>query len=236
MDGWTDDELAAAVDAYKQMMRNHNAGDAYNKREVYRILAARFHRTDKAFEYRMQNISAVLAEMGEAWLPGLKPAGNVGKHVGGRIRDMLSRPDFPDALPFPTPATETLPSIRKSTLTTVFARDPEVVREVKRRAADGQCECCGELGFETDSGYYLEAHHVIPLNCDGPDVVWNVVAICSNDHKRAHFAKDRTAVRDGLIDVLGRLYPDRHCELQALARNMDALPNVADQLEADSIT
>ncbi|MCY1248131.1 hypothetical protein D9M72_615270 [compost metagenome] len=113
------------------MMRSHAAGEAYNKREVYRALAAKFRRTDKAFEYRMQNISAVLDEMGEKWLPGLKPAGNVGTNVGERIRDILRCTEFSDMSPAHARTVDVLPSVRKSTLTTVFTRDLEVVREGK---------------------------------------------------------------------------------------------------------
>jgi len=92
MDDWTEDELAGAVDAYREMQRLEAARRPYNKREVYRELALRFGRTEKAFEYRMQNISAVLQESGQSWLPGLKPAANVGTNVRPRIAALLARP------------------------------------------------------------------------------------------------------------------------------------------------
>ena len=77
-ENWSDDELAAAVEAYKEMYGLETAGKPYSKLDFYRALAKRFGRTEKAFEYRMQNISAVLRELGRSWIPGLKPAGNVG--------------------------------------------------------------------------------------------------------------------------------------------------------------
>jgi len=94
--------------------------------------------------------------------------------------------------------------------TTIFERDSEVVKAVKRRAVGGCCELCGKEGFRTASGgFYLEAHHVIPLNCGGLDDVRNVVAICADDHRRAHFGEDRHAVRDRMIwDVLAAHYPN----------------------------
>lgn len=92
MDDWTEDELAGAVDAYREMQRLEGARRPYNKREAYRELALRFGRTEKAFEYRMQNISAVLEEAGQPWLPGLKPAANVGTNVRPRIAALLARP------------------------------------------------------------------------------------------------------------------------------------------------
>lgn len=92
MDDWTEEELASAVDAYRELQRLEAARRPYNKREVYRELALRYGRTDKAFEYRMQNISAVLEESGQSWLPGLKPAANVGMNVKPRIAALLARP------------------------------------------------------------------------------------------------------------------------------------------------
>ncbi|WP_186223662.1 HNH endonuclease signature motif containing protein [Burkholderia gladioli] len=90
-ENWGDDELAAAVNAYANMVQLEAEQRTYSKRQVYRDLAAKFGRTEKAFEYRMQNISAVLQEMGEPWLPGLKPAGNVGANVKPRIMSLLDQ-------------------------------------------------------------------------------------------------------------------------------------------------
>ena len=89
---WSDDELAGAVDAYQQMAQLELAHKPYNKREIYRALSARFDRTPGAFDYRMQNISAVLDELGEYWIPGLKPAGNVGANVKPRLIALIQRP------------------------------------------------------------------------------------------------------------------------------------------------
>jgi hypothetical protein len=88
-DNWSDEELAAAVSAYKEMASLEAAHKPYSKRDYYRKLAARFGRTDKSFEYRMQNISAVLDELGRNWIPGLKPAANVGANVKSRIVALL---------------------------------------------------------------------------------------------------------------------------------------------------
>lgn len=98
----------------------------------------------------------------------------------------------------------------KGSGTAIFERDSEVVRTVKLRAVNGCCELCSKQGFQTASGgFYLEAHHVIPLNCGGPDDVRNVVALCADDHRKAHFGEDRHAVRDRMIwDVLAVHYPN----------------------------
>lgn len=90
-ENWSDDELAAAVEAYGEMAGLEAARKPYSKRNIYRNLAKRFGRTEKAFEYRMQNISAVLNELGRSWIPGLKPAGNVGANVRSRIEALVER-------------------------------------------------------------------------------------------------------------------------------------------------
>jgi len=97
---------------------------------------------------------------------------------------------------------------RKGTAT--FERDSEVIKLAKLRAADGCCELCGQEGFRTaNGGYYLEGHHVIPLNCGGIDDVRNVVAICADDHRRAHYGDDRHAIRERMIwEILDKKYPE----------------------------
>jgi hypothetical protein len=89
---WSDQELVASVEAYKGMLQLEEDAKAYSKRQVYRDLAERFGRSEKAYEYRMQNISAVLAEMERRWIPGLKPAVNVGENVKRKLIEMLNQP------------------------------------------------------------------------------------------------------------------------------------------------
>ena len=55
----------------------------------------------------------------------------------------------------------------------------------------GLCEGCGsEAPFQTKKGPFLECHHVHRLADGGPDHPINVVALCPNCHRRAHYAKD----------------------------------------------
>lgn len=89
MSRWTDDELAAAVEAYRQMEARLANGSGLEKARVYRELADRHGRTAKAWEYRMQNISHVLDQAGMPWLPGLLPASNVGARVEPKLAKLL---------------------------------------------------------------------------------------------------------------------------------------------------
>lgn len=84
------------------------------------------------------------------------------------------------------------------TSTTFIVRDPEVRRRVLNRAA-GRCEFCGALGFERDDGTnFVEAHHIIHLSKQGPDTLDNVIGLCPNHHREAHFGKDRESFEDKL--------------------------------------
>lgn len=97
--------------------------------------------------------------------------------------------------------------LKREVTSSTYVRSEEVRNSVLQRAS-GVCECCGNRGFVTGAGeIFLETHHVIPLSEDGPDAVWNVVALCPNDHRRAHHAEDRDAVKGQLLELLNSHYP-----------------------------
>ena len=88
---------------------------------------------------------------------------------------------------------------KKETCGQVFVRS-EVVRRLVRLRAKGQCEWCGQPGFQTSDGsFYIETHHIVPLSEGGPDSVSNVVAICPNHHREAHHGKTKDKMRLSLI-------------------------------------
>jgi len=68
-----------------------------------------------------------------------------------------------------------------------FRRDP-AVRDHVLRLANGKCEYCGKDGFLTPDGRrYLEVHHIIALADLGKDMIDNVIALCAEHHREAHF-------------------------------------------------
>jgi 5-methylcytosine-specific restriction enzyme A len=83
-----------------------------------------------------------------------------------------------------------------------YERNPEIRNAVLRRAA-GCCEYCGANGFEAVGGsIYLETHHVVPLSEKGSDSTGNVVALCPEHHRQAHYGKDRELIQQVLLDRL----------------------------------
>jgi len=102
---------------------------------------------------------------------------------------------------------------RAEVTTTPFIRDPAVRHRVKQRAK-GRCELCGNPGFKMVSGaVYLETHHVVPLSVGGPDTDTNVVALCADDHRKAHYAIDRDAIATRLKHVASgaKMKPPNPC-------------------------
>jgi 5-methylcytosine-specific restriction protein A len=100
-------------------------------------------------------------------------------------------------------AEEAQPAATRSVHGEVPVRSADVRHRVLLRAA-GNCEFCNQPGFRTRAGQiYLETHHIVPLGEGGPDVATNVVALCPNDHRRAHFALDREDIRCRLMHIAG---------------------------------
>ncbi len=65
-----------------------------------------------------------------------------------------------------------------------MVRDHVVLR------SKGRCEYCGEEGFLMANGNrYIEAHHIIGLGNNGPDMVTNVIGLCPRHHREAHFGE-----------------------------------------------
>ncbi|HEA50775.1 hypothetical protein LCGC14_0601300 [marine sediment metagenome] len=68
--------------------------------------------------------------------------------------------------------------------------------------AKGVCEGCKEPApFQSKMGPYLECHHLYRVADGGPDHPENVVAICPNCHRRAHYAQDAISFNKELMNI-----------------------------------
>lgn len=66
--------------------------------------------------------------------------------------------------------------------------------------AKGKCEWCGVAGFlMSNRNIYLETHHVKPLGDGGLDNESNVVALCPNHHREAHYGANRDTMKTKLL-------------------------------------
>lgn len=89
-DDWTDDEAWVAVNGYFDMLGRRLRGEHCVKARFMRDLAHRTHgRSVKSVEFKLQNISAVLLEMGLTRLDGFAPAANYQTRLGEIVEDYL---------------------------------------------------------------------------------------------------------------------------------------------------
>ncbi|MFJ2483410.1 HNH endonuclease [Pseudomonas sp. NPDC087598] len=225
---WSDVEIQAAVDAYLRMWSCEQKEQAYNKAHENRVLreGVLADRTKSSIEFRMQNISSVMVELGREPIKGYKPAKNVGANVARSIRTALDASGVVTPEDFDPTADEEkleqravkferqpflyIPKGIKNPVWTestrrVYFRDPEL-RGWVRQQANGKCEGCGKAApFKKDGEPFLEVHHVKHMSQEGSDQPSNVVALCPNCHQRCHHSDDREDFTTWLYDNVGRL-------------------------------
>ena len=93
---WSDDELDAIVADYFVMLEAELAGQHYVKSRHSAALMAQIGRTHRSVEFKHQNISAVLDELGMPWISGYIPKRNYQNAIFGAIDRYLS--EHPAAL------------------------------------------------------------------------------------------------------------------------------------------
>lgn len=84
---WRDEELDAIVADYFSMLNAELSRRPYVKAKHSAALMERIGRTHRSVEFKHQNISAVLEELGLPWIPGYKPKRN----YQGAIIDAVDR-------------------------------------------------------------------------------------------------------------------------------------------------
>ncbi|MFT8309366.1 HNH endonuclease signature motif containing protein [Acetobacter malorum] len=187
-------------------------------------------RSAGSYEFRMANISTVLASLDMPTLPGYVPRGNVGRKIVQRLTAIINEvwadvnyhlpPDDPVTVsnrvararrePIAMPPRRPDAPVAAPVMVYRFVRNPYVVAWVLQQS-DGNCEACGATApFLAEDGLpFLEVHHVRPLSEGGPDNVDNAAALCPNCHRRLHHSVDRNDYRQHLLQRVNRLvdYP-----------------------------
>lgn len=80
---WTTQEIRPLLRAYFEMLTKERAGIPYHKADYIRKVSSeiRGRRTKGAIEFKMENVSAVLARSGADWVTGYRPA----RHLQERL-------------------------------------------------------------------------------------------------------------------------------------------------------
>jgi Domain of unknown function (DUF3883) len=88
---WQDDELDAIITDYFAMLAADLSGKPYIKSRHSAALMAQIGRTHRSVEFKHQNISAVLDELGMPWIPGYKPKRNYQNAIFDAIDRYLTK-------------------------------------------------------------------------------------------------------------------------------------------------
>jgi hypothetical protein len=90
-DDWTEAENRAIVDDYLAMLALECAGTSYSKTEHRNALIESMGgtRSDKSIEWKHQNISAVMLQLGLPYIKGYKPASNIQGALRPEVRRRL---------------------------------------------------------------------------------------------------------------------------------------------------
>jgi len=123
---WADYELDAIIADYFAMLDADLTGVPYVKARHSAALMAKIGRSHRSVEFKHQNVSAVLSELGLPWIPGYKPKSNYQNAIFDAIDRFLTKqpailqftPDLPLAgspagvfvdAPIPAPSNDLLP-------------------------------------------------------------------------------------------------------------------------------
>lgn len=92
---WSENEVRLTVADYFDMLTAELRGERYNKAEHRdKLWESGVQRSDGAIEFKHENISAVLSELGLPWINGYKPHGNYQRLLAEAVREYLdAHPD-----------------------------------------------------------------------------------------------------------------------------------------------
>lgn len=225
---WSNDELRACVLVYIEMLNKEQQGLTVNKSLIREQTLKNFlsSRKSSAYDMRMANITAVLEELNLPTLLGYKAMKNVGENVKNRLILMINEiyhnqgieynqnnymqlhhavEQNVNNLDIKQPIINGQPASLEGTYIR-YSHDPKVISWALKYA-QGICEACDSAApfVDQDDQPFLEVHHLLPLSQSGPDNTDNALAVCPNCHRKLHYAKDRNALIDELLEKIDRL-------------------------------
>jgi hypothetical protein len=180
---WQDDELDAIVADYFDMLAAELSGRPFVKSRHSKALMAQIGRTHRSVEFKHQNISAVLDELGMPWISGYIPKRNYQNAIFGAIDRYLSR--HPDVLEF-VPADKTYaaaPSVvfvEPPELTAIEA-PPEGLRRLVSKFDPVQRDQRNRSLGKAGEGFVIEIERRKLADLDRPDLARKVRWVAADD-------------------------------------------------------
>lgn len=203
---WTDDELDFIVADYFAMLRADLSGQHYVKSHHNKVLMAEIGRTHLSVEFKHQNISAVLDELGMPWIPGYKPKRNYQNSIFDAIDRYLTKhqdiletvPASPIALLSPAEIFVTPPTLAGAKQT-IPERLRRLVRKFDPVERDHRNSALGKAGEE----FVVHLEHRQLIVADRPDLARKVRWVAAEDGDGAGYdvlSFDRTG-QERLLEV-----------------------------------
>lgn len=173
---WTRAQVKTCVTAYFEHLKLDLQKRPFNKAQLYRDLAPEIGRSPSSVEFKFQNISAVLNELGREWITGLAPLGNFQKLLAEIVEEHL-RSDQMEQMPLPKPTFDDLaalyiepPPERATTRRELPDYMKELVRKFDPVERDMRNRELGQAGEEM----VLEYERRFLIGSDRPDLARNV--------------------------------------------------------------
>lgn len=160
-----------------------------------RVQFARLHLVNKGLLYRAKDGPNASAGY---WV--LTPAGETVASKHFQVSTGTASNQFADQFERKLPAEKV--AEQRAVIGVAFVRSP-TVRMAALQRSGGQCEYCNTPGFKTPDGrIYLETHHIQPLSEGGADSIINVIALCPNHHREAHFGNQSGLMRAKMEEII----------------------------------
>lgn len=166
---WSDDELDAIIADYFAMLKSDLSGQRYVKSRHSAALMEKIGRTHRSVEFKHQNISAVLQELGRPWIPGYKPKAHyqnalfdaIDRYLSARgsaleVAEEPNPPWLPEASPFvDAPTLEERPP-RPAQLERLLRKFDPAMRDARNRALGRAGE---EFVFRVERDHLVRSGH-----------------------------------------------------------------------------
>jgi hypothetical protein len=180
---WQDDELDAIVADYFVMLRADVKGQPYVKSRHSAALMEQIGRTHRSVEFKHQNISAVLDELGMPWIPGYKPKRNYQNAIFDAIdRYLTKHPDVtnlsarPDVQPASSAQIFVNPPARSEAADQIPERLQRLVRKFDPVERDFVNRSLGKAGEE-----FVVSLERRQLEAERPDLARKVRWVAAED-------------------------------------------------------
>jgi Protein NO VEIN, C-terminal len=179
---WQDDELDAIVADYFAMLAADLSGRPYVKARHSAALMAQIGRTHRSVEFKHQNISAVLDELGMPWISGYKPKRNYQNAIFDAIDRYLTKyPATLEPVPILQPAPTSPSEIFVPPPAVTAVQVPERLRQLVQKFDPVERDHCNRLLGKAGESFVVDLERRQLTHSERPDLAHRVRWISAED-------------------------------------------------------